>query len=587
MNATNLFFSKGNKNFTLLIFLLYTAFNINGQNIPAKTVLDSNKVKELHNYIKWSTNYAKHKQFDSAMKYTARADTLAAALKDINLIGLVNYNNGKISYWYANTSKAKDILQTNLDAADLHDSIRLKTHGIYSEILRYEHNFNEALEHLILMEDILLNDKQITTQDSLSLGFIYLNMGRLHYDFENLKRAKQFYEKSLLYCGDSNYKTSVLYYLSELYNADEQLEDAIAYSLKSLEFAKKKKQIVFLPTNYATIGEYYLKDKKADSAIYYAKIGLKDNDDCQLDWLSHIVGGGYNLKGNHKEALKHLNLALSETTNEERTLTILKDLKETYVKLKDYKNATTYGDSYLKLKNTIDERKLRQEFLEISERYESDKKEHEIEMLNAENQYSNLVIQKQNSQLWLVSLMLILLLLLLGLIFYYYQKQKRQRQILYTKNVQLAGRLKAKQDRTNPIKNGIKVKNDISTLDEVTTNTIKTAILQFVSAEMYLDRDLTLSKMAKEMDTNTSYLSKVINEHYQISFTNFINELRISYTLRSLESVPEFSKYTVDHIAEKSGFASSSAFYKAFKKYTGLTPSYYIKKRLEQQKIPT
>lgn len=587
MNASNLFYLKGIKTFTIFFFLLSSTFCLDGQNKPVKTELDSTKVKELHNYIEWSTNYASQKLFDSAMKYTARADILANELNDTNLSGLVNYNNGKINYWYANTSKAKDILQANLDATELHDSIRLKTHGIYSEILQYEHNFKGALEHLILAEDLVMSDDQLTTRDSLSLGIIYLNIGRLHYDFENLNKAKEFYERALLYCGDSNYKTSILYYLSELYNADNQLEDAIAYSLKSLEFAKKKKQIVFLPTNYATIGEYYLKDKKADSAIYYAKTGLKDNHDCQLDWLSHVVGGGYNLKGNHKEALKHLNLALSQTTNEDRTLSILEDLKDTYTKLKDYKNATTYGDAYLKLKNTIDARKVRQEILEITERYESDKKELQIEMLNAENEYSSFVIQKKNSQLWLVTLLLILLLLMLGLIFYFYQKQKRQRQILYAKNVQLAGRLKEKQERPSPINNGIKVKNDISALDETTTNAIKSAIHKLVSTEFYLDRDLTLSKMAKTIDTNTSYLSKVINEHYQISFTNFINELRISYTLKSLETVPEFSKYTVDHIAEKSGFASSSAFYKAFKKYTGLTPSYYIKKRLEQQEIPT
>jgi len=587
MNANNLLFLKGTKTTTIFLLLLCTVFSLNGQNQPAKSELDSNKVKELHNYIKWSTNYAKQKIFDSAMKYTARADTLAEQLQDVNLSGLVNYNNGKIYYWYANTSKAKDILQVNLDTSELHDSIQLKTHGIYSEILQYEHNFKGALEHLIAAESVVLDGNLLSTRDSLSLGFIYLNIGKLHFDFENLNKAKDYYEKALLFCGDSNYKTTILYYLSELYNADNQLEDAIAYSLKSLEFAKKKQQIVFLPTNYATIGEYYLKDKKADSAIYYAKTGLKDNHDCQLDWLSHIVGGGYNLKGNHKEALKHLNLALSQTTNEDRTLIILKDLKDTYAKLKDYKNATTYGDAYLKLKNAIDERKVRQEILEITERYESDKKELKIEMLNAENEYNGFVIKKQKSQLWLVSLFVVLLLLTLGLIFYFYQQQNRQRQILYAKNVQLAGRLKEKMEHESPIRNGIKVKNDISTLDEVTTTAIKNEIHKLVSKEFYLDRDLTLSKMAKEIDTNTSYLSKVINEHYQISFTNFINEFRISYTLKSLETVPEFSKYTVDHIAEKSGFASSSAFYKAFKKFTGLTPSYYIKKRLEQQKITT
>ncbi|MEL6812229.1 MAG: AraC family transcriptional regulator [Bacteroidota bacterium] len=119
-------------------------------------------------------------------------------------------------------------------------------------------------------------------------------------------------------------------------------------------------------------------------------------------------------------------------------------------------------------------------------------------------------------------------------------------------------------------------------LDEEKLEMIKASISQFIKSELFLERDMTLAKLAKSIETNTSYLSKVINSYYGSTFTNFMNELRISYTLKSLEAVPEFREFTIDHIAERSGFASSSAFYKAFKKHTGLTPSYYIKKRLHQ-----
>ncbi|MBL4663059.1 MAG: helix-turn-helix domain-containing protein [Flavobacteriaceae bacterium] len=587
MNAKNLITLNIIKTFTFFIYLLISSSCLNAQNEPSKPELDSSKVRELYNYIEWSSNYASQKLFDSAMKYTARADRIAKELNNPDLSGLVNYNNGKINYWNTNTSAAKEILQSNFDASILHDTIRFKTHVIYSEILQYEHSLKGALKHLLLAEDIVFDGSKLSDRDSVALAFVYIKLGRLHYNFENLSKAKGYYEKALPYSEESDLKTTCLYYLSELYNAENNLEDAITYSLKALAFAKKKNYEVFLPTSYATIGDYYLKGNKADSAIYYAKAGLKDNHDCQLDWLNHIVAEGLNLQGNHKGAIAQLNVALCYTTNDDRTLAILRDLKNTYAKLGDYKNATSYSDSYLKLKETIDAKKVKQEIVEITERYESDKKELKIEILNAENKHASFMIKKQNSRLWFISLSLLLVLLILGLIIYFYQQQKRQRQILYAKNVQLVGRLKESENQIIPIKSGMKAKTDLSTLDEQTTISIKNSIYSMVEDEFYLDCDITLSKTAKAIDTNTSYLSKIINEHYQMSFTNFINELRISYTLKSLETIPELSKYTVDHIAEKSGFASSSAFYKAFKKYTGLTPSYYIKKRLEQQNILT
>lgn len=87
--------------------------------------------------------------------------------------------------------------------------------------------------------------------------------------------------------------------------------------------------------------------------------------------------------------------------------------------------------------------------------------------------------------------------------------------------------------------------------------------------------------MATLLETNTTYLSNTINGYYQKKFNDFVNEHRTNYVLNRLESDLNFRNYTVEHIADLSGFSSTSAFYTAFKKNTGLTPSYYIKRKLE------
>jgi len=89
--------------------------------------------------------------------------------------------------------------------------------------------------------------------------------------------------------------------------------------------------------------------------------------------------------------------------------------------------------------------------------------------------------------------------------------------------------------------------------------------------------DCSLSSMAKKINTNTTYLSKVINSHFKKSFNAYINELRINYVLTRLKEDKLFRRYTIQSIANDIGFKSKESFNKAFRIQTGILPSYYIK----------
>lgn len=94
--------------------------------------------------------------------------------------------------------------------------------------------------------------------------------------------------------------------------------------------------------------------------------------------------------------------------------------------------------------------------------------------------------------------------------------------------------------------------------------------------KIFLQPNLDVKTLAKELETNEKYLSQLINKKYNVNFSNFINEHRIEYSKKVLLD-PKYSNYTVEAIGNLSGFNSKSGFNATFKKHTGLTPTDYKK----------
>ena len=87
----------------------------------------------------------------------------------------------------------------------------------------------------------------------------------------------------------------------------------------------------------------------------------------------------------------------------------------------------------------------------------------------------------------------------------------------------------------------------------------------------YLDNKLNLVQLSELLDVSPNHLSQVINERLSLNFFDFVNSYRIEAAKRLLiERDPK--RYTILGLALDSGFNSKSAFYKGFKKHTGMTP---------------
>lgn len=92
----------------------------------------------------------------------------------------------------------------------------------------------------------------------------------------------------------------------------------------------------------------------------------------------------------------------------------------------------------------------------------------------------------------------------------------------------------------------------------------------------YLDPELTLTRLAKDLNISRSQLSQVINDGIGDNFYDFINKYRVEQ-VKKLIVDPKMKNFNMLGIALEAGFKSKSTFNLIFKRFTGLTPTEYRK----------
>ena len=92
----------------------------------------------------------------------------------------------------------------------------------------------------------------------------------------------------------------------------------------------------------------------------------------------------------------------------------------------------------------------------------------------------------------------------------------------------------------------------------------------------YKDPSCDLFMLANQLGWSRHYLNQLIRKHTDATCREFINQFRIRDAKQKL-TVSYLQKFTIQAIAEDSGFISLATFYRVFKKQVGQTPKAYIK----------
>ncbi|MBQ0075008.1 MAG: helix-turn-helix transcriptional regulator [Prevotella sp.] len=93
--------------------------------------------------------------------------------------------------------------------------------------------------------------------------------------------------------------------------------------------------------------------------------------------------------------------------------------------------------------------------------------------------------------------------------------------------------------------------------------------------QLFLDTQLTADKVISMLGTNHTYFSQMMSSEWRMSFSEYLNSLRLSHVRKLLSD----DSLTISMAAQQSGFADAGYMSRKFKEKYGVTPSEWRKTR--------
>ncbi|KFC18469.1 helix-turn-helix domain-containing protein [Chryseobacterium sp. FH1] len=322
---------------------------------------------------------------------------------------------------------------------------------------------------------------------------------------------------------------------------------------------KVSKSLQFI---YSKLGDYYLSQNELDSAKHYFNQNLKLSNQFptfkDLELRAKNGLSSYYLQNKQTDSALYFVSGLTKDLPKVKDLLLKKDvyknLAQIHYSADDLENYKILNEQYLKLNDSIYESNQDTRVLLANE----------ADSVRVENPDSN------KSSLWiLITLGVALAGLALAYANHikvkkeYVQFQKIMQNLNETKNLKSIEIHEVNSD-------------NLYIISEKTEQIILDKLKKFEEGEKYINPKVSLQFLAKNLDTNTKYLSEIINKKKGQNFNNYINELRIHYIIRKLKSEPKYQNYKVSSLAEECGFNSRNTFTLAFKNTLGISPTNFI-----------
>lgn len=97
----------------------------------------------------------------------------------------------------------------------------------------------------------------------------------------------------------------------------------------------------------------------------------------------------------------------------------------------------------------------------------------------------------------------------------------------------------------------------------------------------FLEKGMSLHKLAPQLNTNSNYLSIIIKEYRGCHFNAYIKQKRIAYITNRLRESKKWRNYSVETLATECGFADRNNFSNAFLEYNHMKPLDFIRQMNE------
>ena len=477
-------------------------------------------------------------------------------------------------------------IKNNLYYSEVHsDTFHIAENNLFLAKLYYKLNsYDIATEYNLkaieLFEIVKDTNYLIFALQNISAmyGYIGNSMVAIEYSNKNLKLCQLTHDTARMVGCHINLATS--------YTHIGNKKDAFEHYDLALKYGKKindTKWLVFIYNNMAT---YYFYQKNYDSAKYYFTRSRDIIQDKKTNLntaaiYANIAETEYFL-GNYKSAYENAQTSIkyfedkNMVTNAANSYQVL---IKTLAKLDKAKDIPEYLDKYMEIQQeTINKRKAEQT-AKLKILYDIVKYEAEIDVLKTENELKESKLDASKLKLYLAGGIILLIIITLIITIIQNSRLKKSQKMIVAENVK-SFRI---EEENIKLKDAIHQGNIPKTTEIQSDKTEETSdkilyreIVELLDQnKLYKNPEFNLAMLAKELNTNRSYISKAINEGGNKTFIEFISDYRIAESKRLLCSM-DIKQITIEAIGKEAGFNSKSTFFRVFKTNTGVTPSFFL-----------
>lgn len=525
----------------------------------------TDKEKNINQLLQNAQNMVFEKP-DSALYLIEQALATDVSDKDERIYGHAYYLLGNINLvkgQYPNAlefyEKSLRIRQESGDSAKISD--------LYSNMGIAYARMDDQETYLSYLQKSLAIDREIGNEHMIAAD--YNNIGNVYLNTNEPEEAFNYYRKALEYSGnlsDSSLLYAIYGNLGNVYMQVEKYDSAMLYSQQAIQIAEYSRNKNELGTAYRNHALLYKKLEQYDLAISYY--------DSAIETLKEIgatrrLAKVLNDKARVMISINNASQAIALT---KQSLSIGTDVNDLIIRcealeilslgfemLGDCETALKYQKSFVLVNDSLKLSGKEADLQKLMRRFEVNEKKLEIKQLEMRNRF-----ERRLSQLLALTILMVIVFLIV--LFLKNRKLNRSYYLLLEKQKQITG-LKS------PL-NDSKLKQTEETTEQKQLIIKLEQLLEQQKA--YLDPGISLDNFAEKLNTNRSILSQLINLHYRKNFNMLINEYRINEVLK-LFAENHHNLFTLEAISTQVGFGSRACFNAAFKKVTGMTPTFYLK----------
>ena len=552
--------------------LFLIAFLILSTTLFAQSNLDSLKTKSYKELI---DIYLKAKDDDKrkliSKYYTKKAkreNNIKESKNGYQMLMWLNYNNNKVLIY------ADSMLHFSLKDNDYFNATRaIERKGSYYYKKR---NVKKALDYYLLAREYAHNE-HLYFEIHYMLGLIKTRIGKhrealtIHQEvlaFKEKIYEERIHKKSKGAIPPKGYILNAKYAIANSYKDLGLLDSAKYYNKIGLRESKEPKTLSIYYSFLLNQGNVDYLNKSYKAAIDSLKIAEKyfriKKDVYNYAETSYYLGESYLKTDNTEKAMLYFKKVDSVFNISPVLLPITRNSFEHLIN--HYKNK---NDLKSQLKYLLQLKKMDSVYIAYGT-YANNKllREYDLPLIIGETKRINSLLEKK--QQTLNSIIIAISIILMG-VFYVLVFQYRRRKLYKTRFNEIVN-----TEITTSNSNSEKLIEELTISKDIISQ-ILTSLEKFEKSKGFINSEITLQNLAKEFDTNSNYLSKVINHYKKESFSKYITNLRILFVINELKNNSTFRKYTILAIAKEVGFNNSESFSKAFYSKTGIKPSYFIK----------